>query len=201
MTHKLDPLQYEFNSLEPYIDEQTMKLHHDKHHQTYVDKLNAALENFKDLQKLSIEELLKDLNKIPESIRTQVKNHGGGHFNHAFWWPMLKKDTKISGEIEKSIISKFGTFDKFKEEFTKSTLNVFGSGWVWLVLNNGNLEIITTQNQDSPISQGKIPILGIDVWEHAYYLRYFNKRNDYIESFFKVINWNQVNENYKKAKK
>lgn len=201
MTHKLDTLPYEYNSLEPYIDEQTMKLHHEKHHQTYVDKLNAALESFKDLQKLSIEELLKDLKKIPESIRAQVKNHGGGHFNHTFWWLILKKDTKISGEIEKSINSKFGSFDKFREEFTKSALSVFGSGWAWLVMNNKNLEIITTTNQESPISEGKMPVLGIDVWEHAYYLRYFNKRNEYIESFFKVINWDQVNENYKRAKK
>ncbi len=201
MVHKLDTLPYAYNALEPYFDEQTTKLHHDKHHQTYVDKLNAALESHKDLQNKTIEELLKDLNKIPEAIRNQVKNHGGGHFNHSFWWPMLKKDIKPSGEILKAIESKFGSFDKFKEEFTKAALTVFGSGWAWLVLSNGNLEIISTPNQDCPISQGKIPIIGLDVWEHAYYLKYQNRKNEFIESFYKVINWDKVNEYYKEAKK
>ena len=201
MAHKLEPLPYEYNALEPYFDEQTMKLHHDKHHQTYVDKLNAALEQHPDLQNKTVEELLKDLNKIPEAIRTQVKNHGGGHFNHSFWWPMLKKDMTPEGEVLKAIESKFGSFDKFKEEFTKSALFVFGSGWAWLVLNNENLEIMTTPNQEAPISQGKTPILGIDVWEHAFYLKFQNRRNEFIEAFYKVINWNKVNEHFKKAKK
>lgn len=201
MTHKLEPLPYVYNALEPYFDEQTMKLHHDKHHQTYVDKLNAALESHLDLQNKSVEELLKDLNKVPEAIRTAVKNHGGGHFNHSFWWPMLKKDTKISGDIQNAINSKFGSFEKFKEEFNKSALSVFGSGWAWLVLNKGELEIITTPNQESPISQGKLPVLGIDVWEHSYYLKFQNRRNEFIEAFYNVINWNKVNENYKEALK
>ena len=201
MAHKLEPLPYEYNALEPYFDEQTMKLHHDKHHQTYVDKLNAVLEQHPDLQNKTVEELLKDLNKIPEAIRTQVKNHGGGYFNHSFWWPMLKKDVKPEGEVLKAIESKFGSFDKFKEEFTKSALSVFGSGWAWLVLNNGNLEIMTTPNQEAPISQGKTPILGIDVWEHAFYLKFQNRRNEFIEAFYKVINWTKVNEHFKKAKK
>jgi len=201
MTHKLEPLPYEYNALEPYFDEQTMKLHHDKHHQTYVDKLNVALEQHPDLQKKTVEELIKDLNKIPDAIRTAVKNHGGGHFNHSFWWPMLKKDVKLEGEVLKAIESKFGSFDKFKEEFTKSALSVFGSGWAWLVLNNNNLEIMTTPNQDAPISQGKTPVLGVDMWEHSMYLKYQNRKNEFIEAFYKVINWNKVNENFKKARK
>lgn len=199
MAHLLEPLPYAYNALEPYFDEQTMKLHHDKHHQTYVDKLNAALEAHKELQNKKVEELLKDLNKIPEAIRTAVKNHGGGHFNHSFWWPMLKKDIQISGDIQKSVNSAFGNFENFKKKFTDSALGLFGSGWTWLVLSNEKLEIINTINQDCPISLGKTPVLGVDVWEHSYYIRYNNRRAEYLEAFFHVINWDKVNEYYTRA--
>lgn len=201
MAHKLEPLPYAYNALEPYFDEQTMKLHHDKHHQTYVDKLNAALEQHKDLQNKSVEELLKDLNSIPEAIRHAVRNHGGGHFNHSFWWPMLKKDVKPKGEVLEAVNKKFGSFEKFKEEFVKLALSLFGSGWTWLVINNGNLEMINTANQECPISQGKIPIFGVDMWEHSMYLRFQNRKNEYLEAFFNLVNWDKVNEHYKKAMK
>ena len=201
MTHTLPKLSYEYNALEPYIDEQTMKLHHGKHHQTYVDKLNAALEGHSDLQNKPVEELIKDLNKVPESIRTAVRNHGGGHLNHSFFWQLLKKDVGFDGDISKAINAKFGSFEKFKEEFTKAAVGVFGSGWAWLVLNNKQLEIMTTPNQDSPLSVGKIPLLTLDVWEHAYYLKYQNRRPEFVAAFYNIINWQQVEENYKKAMK
>lgn len=200
MTHTLPDLPYDYDALEPYIDEQTMKIHHTKHHQAYVDKLNKALENHKDLQNKPAEELIKDLNSIPEEIRTAVRNHGGGHFNHSFWWPMLKKDTEFKGEIAEAINKKFGSLDKFKEEFSKAALTLFGSGWAWLVLNNGELEIVQTPNQDSPLTQGKIPLIALDVWEHAYWKKYINRRNEYVEAFFNVINWEQAEENFKQAK-
>jgi len=201
MTHTLPKLSYEYSALEPYIDEQTMKLHHGKHHQTYVDKLNAALEGHSDLQNKPVEELIKDLNKVPESIRTAVRNHGGGHLNHSFFWQLLKKDVGFDGDISKAINAKFGSFEKFKEEFTKAAVGVFGSGWAWLVLNNKQLEIMTTPNQDSPLSVGKIPLLTLDVWEHAYYLKYQNRRPEFVAAFYNIINWQQVEENYKKAMK
>lgn len=202
MVFALTPLPYAYNSLEPYIDEQTMKIHHDKHHQTYTDKLNDALKEQPELQKKKVEELLKDTGKLPDKIRQAVINHGGGYVNHNLFWDILKKDTKISGDIEKAITKKYGSFEVFKEQFSASATTVFGSGWAWLVVDSkGNLEIIQTKNQDSPLSLGKTPILGIDVWEHAYYLKYQNKRPDYIAAFWNVINWNKVNELYKKAKK
>ncbi len=199
--HTLPDLGYEYNSLEPYIDEQTMRIHHIKHHQTYVDKLNDALKNNPELQNKSALELIKDLNKIPEAIRTAVRNHGGGHVNHSMFWKLLKKDVKINGEIAKSIDKNFGNFDKFKELFSNSANTRFGSGWAWLVINNKKLEIVNTANQDNPISEEKIPILGLDVWEHAYYLKYQNKRVDYVNAFFNIINWDEVNKNYKEAMK
>ncbi|MEK6936652.1 MAG: superoxide dismutase [Nanoarchaeota archaeon] len=201
MAYVLEPLPYAYNALEPYFDEQTMKLHHDKHHQTYVDKLNTALQNFPDLQNKKVEDLLKDLNSIPETIRTAVRNHGGGHFNHSFWWPMLKKDVQVSGDVLKAINSSFGNFDEFKKKFTDSALGLFGSGWTWLVLNNGKLEIMNTANQDCPISLGKKPVLGVDVWEHAYYVKFFNRRADYLGAFWSVVNWDKVNEHYRVALK
>ncbi len=194
------PLPYSFNALEPYIDAKTMEIHHDKHHKTYVDKLNVALEKYPELQKKKVEELLKNINSLPEEIRTVVRNHGGGHFNHSFWWPMLKKDTKFSGKIAEVINKKFGSFEKFKEEFTKSALSLFGSGWTWLVVNNGKLEIYNTANQDSPLMENKIPILGLDVWEHAYYILHNANRAAYLENFFRAINWDNVNENFKRSK-
>ena len=200
MTFKLPDLGYEYNALEPYIDEQTMRIHHTKHHQTYIDKLNAALEKYPELQNKSAEELIKDLNKIPEDIRTAVRNHGGGHVNHSFWWPLLKKGVEFKGEIANEIKNKFGGFDKLKEEFSKAALGIFGSGWGWLVVNSGELEIVTTPNQDNPISVGKIPILGIDMWEHSWYIKHNANKSAYVEDFFHVINWEKVNKNFKKGK-
>lgn len=202
MTFQLKPLHYEYNSLEPYIDETTMKIHHDKHHQIYTDKLNDAIKNHQELQKKKVEELLENINSIPGEIKQAVINYGGGYLNHSFFWEILKKDVKPSKEIEKELISKFGSFDSFKEHFTKSATNLFGSGWTWLVFNEKKeLEIIQTKNQDSPLSIGMTPLLTIDIWEHAYYLKYQNKRAEYIENFFHVINWDKVNELFVKAKK
>lgn len=204
MTHELPELGYNYDALEPYIDARTMEIHYGKHHAGYVKKLNTALEGHANLQGKDVEELISDLDSVPESIRTAVRNNGGGHANHSFFWPILKKDVSFDAEsgIGKAIIEKFESFEKFKEKFTEASKTRFGSGWGWLVLNkDGELEIISTANQDSPISQGKKPILGVDVWEHAYYLKYQNKRPDYIEAFFKVINWDKVNENFTKANK
>jgi superoxide dismutase, Fe-Mn family len=197
MIHKLPALPYAYNALEPFIDEQTMQIHHTKHHQTYVDKLNAALEGHDDLQKKSAEDLLQNLSSIPEKIRTAVRNHGGGHANHSFFWPLLWKEVVFGGEVAAAIKAKFGDYDEFKEQFSNAAALLFGSGWTWLVVNKGELEITTTSNQDSPLSQGHIPILGLDVWEHAYYLKYQNRRPEYITAFFNVINWEKVDENFK----
>ncbi len=196
-SHTLPNLPYDYNALEPYIDEQTMRIHHTKHHQTYIDKLNAALEAHKELQEKSAEELITNLNSIPEAIRTAVRNHGGGHANHSFFWPIMKNDGQhAEGEVLEAINAKFGSFDKFKEQFSAAAAGLFGSGWAWLVVTNGALEVLTTPNQDSPLSQGKTPVLGIDVWEHAYYLKYQNKRADYIAAWFSVINWEMVAKNF-----
>lgn len=199
MTHKLPDLPYSYDALEPYIDAETMKLHHTKHHQGYVDKLNTALQNYSHLQKKPVEELLKILNSIPKEIRTIVVNHGGGHFNHSFWWPILKKDVKFKGEIAEEIKKTFSSFEKFKEEFKNVALSRFGSGWAWLVLHNGKLEIYSTPNQDCPLSEGKIPILGIDMWEHSFYKMYGPDKVAYINAFFNVINWDKVNDYYENA--
>jgi len=199
MKHTLPTLPYAYDALEPFFDAKTMEIHYTKHHQTYVDKLNAALEGQADLQKLSVDDVLKDLNSVPENIRTAVRNHGGGHANHSFWWPILRKEVNYCGDIADAINSKFGDYDEFKEKFSTAAALLFGSGWTWLVVSKGDLEIMTTPNQDSPLSQGKTPILGIDVWEHAYYLKYQNRRPDYIAAFFNVINWEQVDEYYRAA--
>lgn len=199
MSHTLPELPYAYDSLEPYFDAKTMEIHHTKHHQTYVDKLNAALKEQTALQGKGAEDLLKDLNAVPESIRTAVRNHGGGHANHSFWWPMLKKEVAFGGPIADAVAQQFGSYEKFKESFSTTATLLFGSGWTWLVLNQGSLEIVATPNQDSPISQGKTPVLGIDVWEHAYYLLYQNRRPEYVENFWNVINWEQVGENLKAA--
>ena len=201
MTHELPQLPYAYDSLEPYIDKETMVIHHDKHHKTYVDNLNKALENNKELQDKKIEELLENLDSIPQAIRTAVKNHGGGHFNHSFFWTILKKDIKPKGEILKEIVKEFGGFEGFVAQFKQAAVTQFGSGWAWLVLNpkTKKLEIMQTHDQESPISHGKIPLLVVDVWEHAYYLKYQNRRADYVEAFVNVINWDKVNENFKAA--
>jgi len=199
MKFELPKLEYEYNALEPFIDEATMKFHHDKHHQAYTDKLNAAMEKHPEINVRSAEELLINLDSVSEDIRTIVRNHGGGYINHNFFWKILKANTEISGKIKKEIQKKFESFDKFQEDFTNASLGLFGSGWVWLVLNNKKLEIVSTSNQDSPLSFGKIPLLTIDLWEHAYYLKYQNRRADYVNAFFNVINWEQVEENYANA--
>jgi len=199
MKFELPKLEYAYDSLEPFIDEATMKIHHDKHHQAYTDKLNVALEKHPELKIRDAEELLKNLKQVPEDIRTAIRNNGGGYVNHNFFWEILKKDVKIKGKIKQEIEKRFGSFEKFKEEFTNAAIGLFGSGWAWLVVNNGKLEITTTPNQDSPISEGKIPLLTIDVWEHAYYLKYQNRRADYVAAFFNVINWEKVEDNFVKS--
>lgn len=191
--HTLPPLPYDYSDLEPHIDAQTMQIHHTKHHQAYVDKLNAALEGHQDLANLSIENLLSNLEAVPESIRTAVRNHGGGHYNHTLFWKILSpKSTSPDGELLKKIDSDLGGFDKFKEDFKAAALNRFGSGWAWLILDSGKLTITSTANQDTPLSEGKTPLLGLDVWEHAYYLKYQNRRPDYIDAFWNLVNWPEV---------
>lgn len=201
MTHTLPALPYAFDALEPYIDAKTMEIHHDKHHQAYITKLVEAISGKPELEKKSAEELVSDLNSVPETIRTAVRNHGGGHVNHSFFWPILKKDIKFAGPAADAITKQLGGFEQFKEKFTAAAIGQFGSGWAWLVVNNGKLEIMSTPNQDSPLSAGKKPIVGIDVWEHAYYLKYQNKRPDYVAAFFNVINWEKVGELYLSATK
>ncbi len=201
MAHTLPELPYGFDALEPYIDAQTMQIHHDKHHQAYINKLNEAIKGNAELEKKSIQDLMAGLNNVPENIRTVVRNHGGGHINHSFFWPILKKDVKFEGDIAEAIKKELGGFDQFKAKFSAAAAGQFGSGWAWLVIHQGKLEIVATPNQDSPVSAGKTPIVGIDVWEHAYYLKYQNRRPDYIEAFFNVINWKRVNELYLAAKK
>ena len=200
MSHILPELPYAYDALEPYIDTRTMEIHHTKHHQTYIDKLNAAIQGQEHIEKLSAEKLVRNLNEIPDRIRTAVRNHGGGHVNHSFFWPILKKGVAQKGPVVDAIVNKFGSFDDFKATFSSAATLLFGSGWAWLVFDRGELEIVTTPNQDSPLGQGKIPILGLDVWEHAYYLKYQNRRPEYIEAYFNVINWNKINEHFEAAK-
>jgi superoxide dismutase, Fe-Mn family len=198
--HTLPDLPYGYDALEPYIDEETMKIHHTKHHQAYIDKLNAALEGHDDLSAKSVEELVADLSSVPEDIRGAVQNHGGGHANHSLFWQVMKKDTgEPGGDLAEAISSAFGDLDKFKEEFGNAAATRFGSGWSWLVVSGGKLEVMSTANQDSPLSEGKTPILGLDVWEHAYYLKYQNKRPDYIAAFWHVVNWSEVEKRFKQA--
>ncbi|WP_077615635.1 superoxide dismutase [Caenibacillus caldisaponilyticus] len=203
MAYQLPELPYAYNALEPYIDEQTMRIHHDKHHGTYVSKLNEALKGHDDLASKSIEDLVSDLNAVPENIRTAVRNNGGGHVNHSLFWQIMSPNGggEPSGAVADAIKAKFGSFADFKKQFSDAAAGRFGSGWAWLVVNNGELEITSTPNQDSPYMEGKTPILGLDVWEHAYYLKYQNRRPEYIEAFFNVINWDEVNKRYEAAKK
>lgn len=204
MVHELPELGYAYNSLEPFIDEQTMKIHHDKHHKAYLDKFLKAIENYPELQDKPIEEILININNVSEQIRQAVINNGGGYFHHSFFWKILKKDIKFneSSDIGSEIIKKFESFENFKEQFSNSSVTLFGSGWTWLVFDKQTrgIEIIQTKNQDSPLSIGKIPLMVIDVWEHAYYLKYQNRRAEYIENFFNVINWEKVEENFAKAR-
>jgi Fe-Mn family superoxide dismutase len=194
----LPRLPYDFGALEPYIDAMTMEIHHDKHHQAYVDNLNKAVEQVPALQGKSLEELLTSLDKIPESVRNAVRNHGGGHLNHSAFWLMLAKNGggQPRGIVGDEIVKQFGSFQAFQDQFNLAAKSVFGSGWAWLVIApNGQYKIMTTPNQDNPVTQGMHPILGLDVWEHAYYLKYQNRRPDYINAWWHVINWEQVYEN------
>lgn len=196
MAFELPELPYAYDALEPVIDEETMTLHHDKHHNTYVTKLNAAIEG-SDLENKSIEEIIANLDQVPEDIQTAVRNNGGGHLNHTLFWEELQapsEDKQIPEDLKAKIEADFGSFEEFKKAFSQAAAGQFGSGWAWLVDNNGKLEVLGTPNQDNPISQGKKPLLGLDVWEHAYYLTYKNARPDYIEAFWKVVNWDKVAE-------
>lgn len=202
MTYTLPELPYAYDALEPHIDELTMKLHHDKHHNTYVTNLNAAIDKHPELGSKSVEELVSNLNELPEDIRTAVRNNGGGHANHTFFWEIMAANAggEPTGAIKGAIESAFGNYEDFKAAFTAAALGRFGSGWAWLVDNDGKLEIMSTPNQDSPLSEGKTPLLGLDVWEHAYYKKYSNVRPDYIKAFFNVINWDEVNKRYAAVK-
>ncbi|MGT2932995.1 superoxide dismutase SodA [Streptococcus catagoni] len=196
----LPDLPYAYDALEPQFDKETMTLHHDKHHATYVAKANEALEKHPEIGE-NLEELLANVDAIPSDIRQALINNGGGHLNHALFWELLSPEkTEVTEEVAKAIDEAFGSFDKFKEQFTAAAVGRFGSGWAWLVVNkDGKLEITSTANQDTPISEGKKPILALDVWEHAYYLNYRNVRPNYIKAFFEIINWNKVAELYKEA--
>jgi superoxide dismutase, Fe-Mn family len=194
MAYQLPALPYPFDALEPTIDARTMEIHHDKHHGAYVNNVNAAIAGHADLEAMSIEDLLRNIDKVPEGIRTAVRNSGGGHANHAMFWQIMKKGGggAPTGELADAINSAFGSFDAFKDAFAKAGAGRFGSGWAWLVSNNGKLEVTSTANQDSPYMEGKTPLMGIDVWEHAYYLNYQNRRPDYISAWWNVVNWDAV---------
>jgi superoxide dismutase, Fe-Mn family len=204
MEYKLPPLPYAYDALEPYIDARTMEIHYTKHHQGYVNSLNKTLQNYPNLQTMSPDELLKDLSAMPKDIRTAVRNYAGGNANHTFFWRIMKKDggDNPRGAIADIIKKIFGNFSALQDQFNTTAKTVFGSGWAWLCVDRkGDLVIVSSENQDSPLSQGLSPILGLDVWEHAYYLKYQNKRADYITAWWHVINWDQVEENYHAAVK
>ena len=203
MAHELPDLPYDHDALEPHIDAETMRIHHSKHHQGYVNNLNAALEKHPELADRSLEELLGDLDSVPEDIRTAVRNNGGGHANHSLFWPCMAPGSggTPSGELADAIDSAFGSFDALVETFSKAAATRFGSGWAWLCVDEGGgLVVTSTANQDNPVSEGLKPILGLDVWEHAYYLNYQNRRPDYVKAWWNVVNWEQVSENFAGAK-
>ncbi len=201
MAFTLPDLPYSFDALEPHIDTRTMEIHHDKHHKGYVDKLNAAVEGTK-FTDMEITELLKNIDNVPKDKIQAVINNGGGHANHSLFWEIMSKDggREPSGQLAEAINAKFGNFENFKEQFSNVAATRFGSGWAWLVINNGQLEIRSTPNQESPLMDNQIPILGLDVWEHAYYLKYQNKRPEYIAAFFNIINWKKVEELFDESK-
>ena len=201
MPYEVPPLPYDYAALEPHIDEATMRVHHDKHHQAYVDKVNAALDGTEWADK-PIEDVVANLSQIPDDKRTAVRNNGGGHYNHSLFWEWMspKGGGEPEGALAEAINSKFGSFDGFKEEFKNAGVNQFGSGWAWLVRDGGSVAVVSSANQDNPISQGKTPLLGVDVWEHAYYLKYQNRRPDYLEAIWNVVDWNAVGENLEAAK-
>lgn len=200
MEYTLPPLPYSYDALEPYIDAQTMEIHYTKHHQAYVNNLNKALENYPGLRQLPVNQLLEDLSILPEQVRTEVRNNGGGHANHSFFWKIMKKNGggQPNGLVAERIKNFFGTFDSFQETFNTHAKKVFGSGWAWLCVDHdGTFVVLSSPNQDSPLSQKLTPLLGIDVWEHAYYLKYQNKRPDYIGAWWHVVNWDAVEDNYR----
>jgi len=203
MAYTLPKLPYAYDALEPHIDAKTMEIHHTKHHQAYIDKANAALEKHPDLAKLEIDDLMRNLAKVPEDIRGVIRNNGGGHSNHAFFWTILKPGGggKPTGELAAAIDQACGSFDKFVEEFNAAAANRFGSGWAWLTVDGSKLKVESTPNQDTPLSEGRTPVLGLDVWEHAYYLKYQNKRPDYVKAFWNVVNWDEVSRRFAAAKK
>ncbi len=202
MAYELPELPYAYDALEPHIDKETMNIHHTKHHNTYITNVNNALADQSELQGKSVEELIANLDAVPEAIRTAVRNNGGGHANHSLFWQILSPNGggNPTGELATAIDAKFGSLDAFKEEFAKAATTRFGSGWAWLSVANGELEVSSTANQDSPIMEGKTPLLGLDVWEHAYYLNYQNRRPDYIGSFWNVVNWDEVSKRFESAK-
>jgi Fe-Mn family superoxide dismutase len=203
VAHVLPSLPYSFDALEPYIDKMTMEIHHDKHHAAYVNNLNKALEGHSDLQSLSVEQLLAGLDRAPENIRTAVRNNGGGHMNHSMFWKIMKKGGggEPKGQIADAIKSAFGAFADFKAKFAQAGATRFGSGWAWLIVKDGKLAVDSTANQDNPIMNGAHGIMGLDVWEHAYYLKYQNRRPDYIEAWWNVVNWEEIEKNLAAAKK
>ena len=203
MAYELPPLPYPKDALEPHIDAQTMEIHHGKHHNAYVTNLNKAFAGKGDLEKKSIEQLISNMNAVPEDIRAAVRNNGGGHANHSMFWKIMGPGAggKPSGKLAEDINATFGSLDAFKEKFEAGGVGRFGSGWVWLVVKNSKLEIMSTANQDNPLMEGIKPVMGCDVWEHAYYLKYQNRRPDYLKAWWNVVNWNEVGKNYEAAKK
>lgn len=203
MAYTLPQLPYAYDALEPHIDRQTMEIHHTKHHQAYINNVNKALESHPNLVAKSVEDLISDLAAVPEAIRTTVRNNGGGHANHSLFWTIMKPNGggQPAGELAEAIKTTFGGFDQFKEKFTQAASTRFGSGWAWLSVDKGKLNVESTPNQDSPLMEGRRPILGLDVWEHAYYLKYQNRRPDYITAWWNVINWDEVARRYGAAKK
>jgi superoxide dismutase, Fe-Mn family len=199
MAHSVPPLPYDYNALEPHIDEQTMRIHHDKHHAAYVNNLNAALEKHPELQNKSAEDLIKSISTVPEAIRTAVRNNGGGHVNHTMFWEIMGpgKGGEPGGALGEAITSTFGSFDAFKTQLNDAGVKRFGSGWAWLIDAGGKLVIESTANQDNPMMEGKKPILGVDVWEHAYYLKYQNRRPDYLAAWWNVVNWDAVSKRFR----
>ena len=198
MAFTLPPLQYDFAALEPHIDAKTMEIHHGKHHQTYVNNLNAAVEKAPDLAKKSLDDLMRNVGTLPEAVRTAVRNNGGGHWNHSMFWQIMapKAGGEPGGRLGQAITTTFGDFAKFREQFGAAGVGRFGSGWAWLVNNGGKLSIISTPNQDNPLMEGKKAIMGLDVWEHAYYLKYQNRRPDYINAWWNVVNWREVEKRF-----
>lgn len=203
MAYEVPPLPYDYSALEPYIDTQTMQLHHDKHHAAYVTNLNAAIQSHAQFASLPVEQLIQRLNELPENIRTAVRNNGGGHANHSMFWRIMTPNGggQPGGDLANAINSTFGSFDQFKAAFNDAGVKRFGSGWAWLILDqNGNLQVISTANQDSPLMEGNFPIMGNDVWEHAYYLKYQNRRPEYLNAWWNVVNWNEIEKRYQQAK-